>query len=196
MKFLGLLLLLVVSFEAYFSLLFFYFTHISNNKAPTIPKVIQDLTLKVPVPQNQIVDQTLPGLPVQLIIPDININVNIQDLGVTPNGEMDVPDNIIDAGWFKFGSRPGEKGSAVIAGHLDGRNGKGVFIDLNKLKKGDKLYIKDDNGKFFIFIVREIHTYDPNYDDENIFSLNDKAHLNLITCDGVWDTNKKIIVSV
>jgi len=128
---------------------------------------------------------------VRLIIPVINVNAKIQYLGVTSNGEMEIPSNATDVGWFKLGPRPGERGSAVIAGHLDGENDKvGVFINLYKLKKGNKLYIKDDRGKTISFVVRESRIYDPGYAND-VFSGSDSAHLNLITCDGVWNEAKK-----
>lgn len=131
------------------------------------------------------------GLPVRLVIPTINVNAGVQYLGITPQGEMEVPSNAVDVGWFKLGSRPGEKGSAVIAGHIDGESGEaGVFIDLYTLKQGDELYIEDDQGIMTRFIVRESRTYDPGYAEE-IFSVNDSAHLNLVTCDGIWDGTKK-----
>ena len=127
----------------------------------------------------------------RLMIPAININTAIQYVGVTSKGEMEVPSNAVDVGWFKLGPRPGEKGSAVIAGHFDGENGEaGVFINLYKLKVGDKLYIKDDKGKSIVFVVRESRIYDPGYADD-VFSGSDRAHLNLVTCDGVWDGTKK-----
>lgn len=143
------------------------------------------------VTQAPIVDKASIGSPVRLIIPSININANIQHLGVTQTGEMEIPANIIDVGWFSLGPRPGERGSAVIAGHFNGENNEaGVFNNLHKLKMGDQLYIEDDNGKTTSFIVRETRTYKPGYADE-VFNLSNGAHLNLITCDGVWDAVEK-----
>lgn len=143
------------------------------------------------VPQRQVANKASLGLPVRLTIPAINVNAGVQYVGVTSEGVMEVPNNATDVGWFKLGSRPGDKGSAVISGHFDGKNGEaGVFINLYKLKKGDKLYIKDDKGITTTFVVRESRIYNPG-NAEEVFSLNDKAHLNLITCDGVWDGVKK-----
>jgi LPXTG-site transpeptidase (sortase) family protein len=131
------------------------------------------------------------GLPVHLEIPSINVNADIESVGLTSEGAMGVPHTSVNAGWFYLGPRPGERGSAVIAGHLDGENGEpGVFTNLYKLKKGDRLYIEDGKGKSLVFAVRESRTYDPGYADD-VFSRNDGAHLNLITCDGVWDGTKK-----
>jgi sortase A len=146
---------------------------------------------KKSVPQNRVVSKVSPKLPVLLIIPAIKVNAKIQYVGVTPKGAMAVPSNTVDVGWFKLGPRPGEKGSAVIAGHFDGENGEaGVFINLYKLKKGDKLYIEDSKGTSIAFVVQESRTYDPGYADD-VFSRNDGAHLNLVTCDGVWNGVKK-----
>lgn len=90
-----------------------------------------------------------------------------------------------------LGTRPGENGNSVIAGHLNGEYGEsGVFANLNKLKVGDILYIEDDKGISFTFIVRGSREYDPGYADE-VFSSSDSSHLNLITCDGMWDEVKK-----
>jgi LPXTG-site transpeptidase (sortase) family protein len=128
---------------------------------------------------------------VRLTIPAINVNAGIQLLGVTPQGDMEVPDNAVDVGWFKLGPRPGEKGSAVIAGHFDGQNGEpGVFTKLNMLTKGDKLYVKNNIGITTTFIVRENRIYNPGYAEE-VFSSNDGTHVNLVTCDGVWDGKAK-----
>ena len=131
------------------------------------------------------------GFPVRLKIPTINVDSAIEYVGLTSEGNMEVPNNTIDVGWFGLGPHPGEQGSAVIAGHFDGKNGEaGVFANLHKLKEGDKLYIEDSKGAVISFVVRESRTYDPGYADD-VFSPNDDAHLNLVTCNGIWDGAKK-----
>lgn len=170
------ILKLIIAFAVFLLFLLFYFTQSTDEKL---------------VYQSPAVNKIIPGLPVRLTIPAINVNTTIQYVDVAPNGTMAVPNNINDVGWFKFGPRPGERGSAVIAGHFNGENGEpGVFVDLDKLKEGDKLYIEDDRGTSLAFVVRESRTYDPGYADK-VFSPSDSAHLNLITCDGVWDEAKK-----
>lgn len=131
------------------------------------------------------------GFPVRLVIPAINVNANITRVGISSNGDMEVPSNIMDVGWFELGPRPGEKGSAVMAGHLNGKNGEaGVFAELYKLRKGDKLYVEYDKGPSTTFIVQEARAYDPGYADE-VFTQSDNSYLNLITCDGIWSKSKK-----
>ena len=123
----------------------------------------------------------------RLIIPSINVYAAVEYVGVTTGGEMDVPKNTANVGLFKHGSRPGEKGSAVIAGHVDDEFGEGaVFANLDKLKKGDKLFIEGDGETTTAFVVQGSRVYDPGQADE-VFSRNDGYYINLITCDGVWD---------
>ncbi|MFH0852273.1 MAG: class F sortase [bacterium] len=130
------------------------------------------------------------GLPLRLKIPAINVDSAIEYVGLAPNGAMDVPKSQNDVAWFQLGPRPGENGSAVMAGHYGiWKNGKGsVFDNLHKLSKGDKLYVEDDKGMIISFVVRESQSYDPNADARAVFVSNDgKPHLNLITCEGVWN---------
>lgn len=130
-------------------------------------------------------------LPVRLKISKIGVTAAIEYVGTSPTGEMGSPSNANTVGWFYPGSIPGKKGNAVIAGHSDGENGEvGVFADLHKLQKGDELEIEDGAGKIITFVVRESRNYDPGQADE-VFRQNDSSHLNLVTCNGAWDSVEK-----
>lgn len=129
------------------------------------------------------------GLPVRLKIPKINIDVALESVGLTPDGRVGVPDDHTTAAWFNLGPRPGQDGSAVIAGHYGWRAGKpSAFDDLYTLRKGDEVYVEDDEGVTISFVVRESRRYDPEVMASDVFDSGDgKSHLNLITCEGVWD---------
>lgn len=129
------------------------------------------------------------GLPVRLKIPIIGVNSIIEDAFITPDGKMDVPEGSVNVAWFALGPHPGEVGSAVIGGHFGIKNGvKFVFYDLDKLKIGNKVYIVDDKGDTLTFQVRKIKSFDRNADATTVFTSEDGlAHLNLITCEGVWN---------
>lgn len=129
--------------------------------------------------------QTKPLLPTRLKIPNLKIDIPLEHVGITRQGAMDVPKSPTGAAWFNLGPRPGEEGSAVIAGHYGvWKNGKvGAFNNLSQLNKGDKIFIEDEKGKTLTFVVREFRTYGQNEDAPNVFGSSDgKAHLNLITC--------------
>jgi len=136
------------------------------------------------------IEAILVGVPTRLKIPSINVDAHIEQVGLTIGGAMDVPKTIGNVAWFSIGPRPGEIGSAVIDGHygINKNGGSSVFDNLFKLKKGDKLSVEDDKGVITSFVVREIKTFDPSAEASSVFGSSDgKAHLNLITCEGVWN---------
>ncbi len=133
------------------------------------------------------------GAPIRLKIPSINVAASIEYVGLTSNRAMDVPKGPANVAWFNLGPRPGGNGSAVIAGHYGWKNNiPAVFDNLHKLRKGDKIYVEDEKGANIVFVVREIQIYGKNDDASGVFGSSDgKAHLNLITCTGVWNKIEK-----
>lgn len=135
----------------------------------------------------------VPELPVRLLIPAIDVDAVVQPVGRLPGGAMDVPTNFTDVGWYKEGVRPGARGSAVIAGHLNGKGvPEAVFFNLDKLVVGDEVVIMSAERIEDIFVVVYIETYDYEAATETIFSNTDgKVRLNLITCGGEWLSDEK-----
>ncbi len=165
--------------------------------SPTSSQTPQNLTDGKPVESIQSIafpEQTSSGLPIRLKIPKINVDAAVEYVGLAPDGAMDIPKSPDGVAWFELGPRPGDNGSAVIAGHYGRwKNGEGsVFDDLNKLRKGDSIYVEDGKGVIITFVVRASRRYDQNADASDVFVSNDgKPHLNLITCEGVWNKVSK-----
>ncbi|MCR4333529.1 MAG: class F sortase [Patescibacteria group bacterium] len=133
------------------------------------------------------------GLPARLRIPALNIDATVEQVGLTPLGAMDVPKGPSDVAWYELGPRPGEDGSAVIAGHEGWKDSiPAVFDNLFKISAGDKIYVTDENGATSVFIVKKTRIFDEDQEVPSVFNSNDgKAHLNLITCAGVWNAVTK-----
>lgn len=132
--------------------------------------------------------ETSYSLPVRLKIPKISVDATIEHLGLTAEGDMQKPAKLQNVGWYKLGQRPGNKGSAVIAGHYGlSSNDISVFNKLHTLDKGDIVQVVDEKGAVATFVVNELKTYDKNAAAPEVFTSNDeKAHLNLVTCKGTW----------
>jgi LPXTG-site transpeptidase (sortase) family protein len=166
------------------ALLFYFVPKILHKKPSTRPAATV----------TNIQEEIVQGLPTNLKIPSINVDANVLSVGLTPAGAMDTPKGPSDVAWFNLGKRPGESGSAVITGHYGTwkTGGGSVFDNLNKLSKGDKLYVTADDGTTTTFVVRETRNYDPKADATNVFSSDDdNSHLNLITCEGTWNKDSK-----
>ena len=99
----------------------------------------------------------------------------------------------VDVAWYDLGPRPGESGSAVIAGHDGWKDGiAAVFDKLSALAVGDKIYVDDRQGSTTVFVVRDIETYGKSQNDSLVFNSNDgESHLNLITCEGTWNASEQ-----
>ena len=106
---------------------------------------------------------------------------------------MDDPENPDTVAWYNLGPRPGESGSAVIAGHYGWKeNIPAVFDDLHKLKAGDKIYVENEDGVSITFVVLETQIYDKDADASKVFWSDDgKSYLNLVTCTGVWNQDEE-----
>lgn len=170
---------------------------LNNKKSPpaSVDVNLVEPAQNIIVPEQAIVpqQQASSSLPLRLKIVSLNVNASIEYVGLTSGGAMGVPKGPAEVAWFELGPRPGDKGSAVIDGHSGWKNGvPAVFDDLHKLQVGDKIYVEDENGVAITFVVRKSKSYDPNADATDVFTSYDgKSHLNLITCEGVWDTTTK-----
>jgi LPXTG-site transpeptidase (sortase) family protein len=138
-------------------------------------------------------EQVRAGSPVRLTIPRIGVDAVLESVGLTAEGAVAVPKGPANAAWFDLGPRPGEVGSAVITGHFGWKdNLPAVFDDLSSLRAGDSLLVEDEKGVVTVFVVRELRTYGEYEDAPDVFSSSDgKAHLNLVTCEGIWNKSSK-----
>lgn len=119
--------------------------------------------------------------PVRLIIPSIGLSAPVASVGLNEKGEMDVPDgNTSDVGWYKYGTIPGNIGSAVIDAHV-----YAAFEDLRSLKVGQSVIIENANGERLEFTVDDSRVYKlGELTSGMLFGKRDTRRLNLITCAG------------
>jgi Sortase domain len=141
--------------------------------------------------------------PVRLLVPALNIDAFVESLGVLANGDLQTPqvNPWDDTGWYQSGTIPGERGSAVIDGHLD-RPGGGpaVFWKLRQLEVGGAVMVIDAAGKTVHFRVTRVAYYASQAAPlQAIFGNSGGSYLNLITCAGDWipsqhQTTQRLVV--
>jgi sortase (surface protein transpeptidase) len=128
-------------------------------------------------------------VPVSFAIPSLGIDTAVESVGMDAQGRMGVPQNPANVAWYNLGYKPGDKGSAVIAGHLDDVNLQpAVFWNVMKLNTGDEIIVRDSAGKELKFKVVDKQLYPYNqFPLEQVFNSTDKPRLNLITCQGEFN---------
>ncbi len=131
--------------------------------------------------------------PVRIVIPSLNIDTDIQYVGVNAKGNMGVPSNYSDVALYKYGPAPGERGSAVIAGHVDNGLGlSGVFKNLANIQDGSEIHIIKRNGEQTTFRVERSKAYPyKTVPTEELFNRTGGTYLHLITCGGSWIPSEK-----
>ncbi len=138
-------------------------------------------------------EETAPlAAPIGLRIDELDVDAPIDPYGVDQRtGQMDVPDNVTDVAWYKFGPSPGDAGSAVLAAHVDlAGSGPGVFFDLGSLEEGARVVVVYEDGTEASFRVIARATYDKDeLPLDVIFSREGPAVLTLVTCGGGFNRN-------
>ncbi len=117
------------------------------------------------------------------------MQTRLTGLGVTAGGALQVPSSTAVAGWYTRSPRPGAIGSAVIAGHIDSRTGPGVFFNLSRLHRGDRVYVRRADGTLALFRVTAVRSYaKKHFPTVAVYGPVPDAELRLITCGGAFDS--------
>jgi len=179
-KFIGFLLLV----SGVSLLLFPYFFGDSDRSLP--PPETNSVTQSATQTVEQLPEQ--PILPIAISIPAIEVEAEVEQVGINENGNMSVPSSYQTVGWFEPGFKPGSFGNAVLAGHVDNSLGlDGVFKKLDLVLVGDTIELEDESGVSQTYVVTEIESIDYRTDNiEYIFGLSDVPQIRLITCSGDW----------
>lgn len=136
------------------------------------------------------------GLPKRIKIPVIEVDAEIEFVGLTPEGAMDAPRDPDKIGWYRLGPRPGEPGNAAMAGHVDWAGRIRAFWGLKDLDPGDTIEVVSQEGARYRFAVRWVRSYDAAKAPlEEIFGSSGVPEITLITCGGVFDRRTKQYLS-
>ena len=126
-----------------------------------------------------------PAPPQRIAIPAAGVDAVVDPVG-TRGGAIEVPD-IGRAGWYDAGPRPGERGRAVVVGHLDSRSGPGLFARVPELPPGTLITVTDRRGGVHRFtVVGAAQVPKDRFPARYLFGGSDVPVLTLITCGGPY----------
>jgi sortase (surface protein transpeptidase) len=128
------------------------------------------------------------GDPISISIPSIGVESLLVPTGDLPDGTMAVPTDASIAGWFTGGPKPGERGPAVIMGHLDQKTtGPGVFWHLRDLHIGAEVTIHTTTGDLVFVAVESDLIEKDEFPTDRVYGAVPTPVLRLITCGGSFD---------
>ncbi|MFJ2226584.1 class F sortase [Streptomyces halstedii] len=147
-------------------------------------------------PHDAVAAAPLPDEPVQPLayapasrvrIPSIQVDAPLIDVNLDPAGWIEAPPpqdpNL--AGWYQNGIAPGQRGTAVVVGHVDNLAGPAVFYGLGSLEKGRRVEVTrydDTIAEFEIYGV-EVFPKD-DFPGPRVYGDTGYAELRVITCGG------------
>jgi hypothetical protein len=129
--------------------------------------------------------------PAQVTIPSVELAAQVRPVGVSNDGQMQLPPDPEVMGWYRFGSAPDSPtgGSVVLAGHLDSREfGLGPLVRLRDVKVGSRVIVLTDEGHRQDYAVRRVQRFDRQGLPQEVFGRNGPELLRLITCGGDYDS--------
>lgn len=123
--------------------------------------------------------------PNRIIIPILGIDLEVERAKIV-NGYWEVFEK--RAGWGEGSGFPGQPGNQVIFAHAR----EGLFLPLQSIKVGDKIYILTDS-EWFGYKVIEKKEVSPNQTE--VIAPTENEVLTLYTCSGYKDTKRLIVVA-
>jgi hypothetical protein len=124
--------------------------------------------------------------PVRLEVPALGVDAPLDRAGVRPDGQMELPDDVGRAGWYRFGPAPGAPGSAVLAGHVDdAEQGLGALAPLREAEPGQEVLVTDAAGATTRWRVVSRELLDKQaLPVDLLFGREGAPRLTLVTCGG------------
>ncbi|WP_323445493.1 class F sortase [Streptomyces yaizuensis] len=125
----------------------------------------------------------------RILVPALDIDAPLMNVGLDATGwiEAPPPEDRNIAGWYQNGISPGQRGTAVIVGHVDNRTGPAVFYGLGTVRRGDRIEVPRFDGRTAVFEVYGVEVVDKDdFPAAEVYGDTGHAELRVITCGGGW----------
>ncbi|WP_372337829.1 class F sortase [Streptomyces sp. MK5] len=183
---------------------------VASQAAPSAPPSTPPATIAIPTPSAPstalrpstpttpaagALDKGLPrSTPARISIPEIGVDAPFTKLSLDASKHLSPPpaDDKNLVGWFQGGASPGERGAAIVVGHVDTKTGPAVFVDLASLEPGDPVSITRTDGVVARFKVDRAEKFSKaDFPDDLVYTDTPTPELRLITCGGTFDRSKQ-----
>ncbi|MEC5190675.1 class F sortase [Arthrobacter sp. MP_M7] len=123
-----------------------------------------------------------------LSVDGTTINLPVVQVGVSPDGAMEIPEPFDEAGWYRFGPAPGAAaGTAVLAAHVDTTSENAPFSQLKTVVPGTLVQVQRVGAPALTYRVTGVELMAKDaFDGASVFRRDGPPQLKLVTCGGRW----------
>jgi hypothetical protein len=126
--------------------------------------------------------------PVRVVIDAIGVSAAVAAVGLEPDGTLSPPRDPSTVGWHSGSRIPGDRGPAVMVGHVDSAHGPAVFTGLDNLEVGDVIDVESGDGGIVSFAVSSVTRHPKHaFPTDAVYGPTPDSELHLITCGGSFD---------
>ncbi|MFC8268528.1 class F sortase [Streptomyces cinereoruber] len=129
------------------------------------------------------------SLPTRVRVPAVRIDAPVTPVGLDADGWIEAPPPEDDrfAGWFTGAVTPGERGTAVVVGHVDTPAGPAVFYGLGAVDRGSRVEVARRDGRTAVFTVYGVEVVPKEgFPARRVYADSGRPELRLITCGGPY----------
>ena len=132
-------------------------------------------------------EEAIPA-PVRVQVEGTGIDLEVVPVGVEDNGAMTIPDNHVQAGWYRYGPAPGaDSGSSVLAAHVDSQTEVLPIAGLKDVAPGTKVTVTREDGSAVVYQTQQVENIAKrSLDGHRLFDRTGDHLLKLVTCGGQW----------
>lgn len=162
--------------------------------APAVTTSLSPLAAAI-VPAGSTLYENRPAVvlprPTSLAVEGIGVrDAPVIGVGVDPTGAFAVPP-VDEVGWYRYGPRPGDPGSAVLAAHIAFDGVDGVFRRLASVRDGAVVTVAFEDGVTRRFAVTGVERIDKDELPAALFATTGPSQLVLITCGGAFNRDRR-----
>ncbi|MFF9478509.1 class F sortase [Streptomyces sp. NPDC014733] len=129
------------------------------------------------------------SVPDRVVIPALQVSAPVIARGLDAHGAIEAPPSADTrvTGWYRDAPTPGERGTAVLVGHVDSYTGPAVFYGLGGLKRGATVEVRRRDGRRAVFAVYAVRTFAKDrFPAEQVYGATGRPELRLLTCGGSY----------
>jgi len=167
------------------------------------PSPVPD-TPEMAVPAVPVVDasvrDSLPvaAAPSRVVVASLGVDVPVIPTGLDDAGNMALPPDPANAGWYEYGPAPASPaGATVIAAHVDSLTyGIGPFAAFADAVPGTEIVVTDTAGAVRTYVVSSVNTTDKlDVVWASVFDRTGPPRLVVVTCGGEFDYSTRHYLS-